>query len=391
MRVRSIGLLLTALLLPPACGPTNDETGDVILSYEHRSSWCSNCPHYRIEFSRDGIVRFFGLRGCAVPGEQVLRIPPDTFAGLREAFTKADFFNVPRLDAGTNVTDTGHVTIAYRDNRRMHEVIDSGSRGPRLEALRDQFLQAAKIVNHFIEPSIEAYQRLLAAGWQINTVGTDGENALTTAVARDQKSARFLLGQGATASREALRAAVSVADADFIRELLAARRVEANSLEARELLVIAAGHRTPIMKLLLDAGVDANARTDDGRTALAAAVRSGSPERVGLLLARGANLRRSPEIIHDALSQNDSGIITLLSRYGADVNAQDRNGQTALVRASNSCQYWLIEPLLHAGANPLLPGRDGRTALQPLNGTLSQSESCKKSAAMLKAAADSYR
>ena len=43
---------------------------------------CANCPHFRVEFERDGIVRFHGLRGCPVPGESVYRIPAAEFGEL---------------------------------------------------------------------------------------------------------------------------------------------------------------------------------------------------------------------------------------------------------------------------------------------------------------------
>jgi ankyrin repeat protein len=332
-------------------------------------------------------MRFLGFSGCAVPGEQVRRIPPQTFDELRRTFAEASFFGIPRRDAGRTVTDTDVVTIAYRDDRRVHEVIDTGRRGAKVDQLRERFRQATRLVDTFINPRVEEYRRLLAGGWDVNTKGNDGENALTAAAARDPGAARFLLERGATASRGALGHAALTGDVELVRSMMAARRVEPNSDEAQQLLVDAAGRSTAVMSLLLDSGTNPNATAGNDRTPLAAAVSSGSGERVRLLLSRGADPRRTPTIMLTAVSQEDTGIITLLARHGADVNEQDTGGRTALIKASDLCRWWHIEALLAAGADPLIATRDGRTALQPQTALSTPTESCRKSEAIVKAAA----
>jgi len=58
------------------------------------------------------------------------------------------------------------------------------------------------------------------------------------------------------------------------------------------LLVVAASTgQPPIVKMLLDKGADANATDPDGETALMSAVRSGNLEVVTMLLDKGANIQ----------------------------------------------------------------------------------------------------
>ncbi len=271
-RVLGIAAACGAVALPSGCATPRD-AGLVTLSFEERPGGCANCPHYRVEFS-PGVVGFFGIAGCGVPGEQVVRVPPSTFTELRKAFDDARFFEIPRIADDRMIADAGAVTVSFRDDRRVHETIDMGRESPQLKQLQQRLRAAAQVVDEFIRPSIATYDRLLKSGWDVNIVGTDGENALTTAVARDPSVAGFLLQRGATG---------------------------------------------------------------------------------GL----------STDAMFAAVEQNDSGLIPLLARYGAQVNARDRSGRTPLMAASDACKYWHIGPLLEAGADPFLADGQGRTALQP--------------------------
>ena len=86
---------------------------------------------------------------------------------------------------------------------------------------------------------------------------------------------------------------------------------------------------------LLKAGADIEARDNDGMTAL---------------MYAAAN-NRNPEVI------------TSLLKAGADVNAQSRYGVTALMYAANNKNPAVITTLLKAGADIEARDNDGRTAL----------------------------
>jgi ankyrin repeat protein len=90
----------------------------------------------------------------------------------------------------------------------------------------------------------------------------------------------------------------------------------------------------PLVRKLLDSGLDINAADDEGRTLLISAVDSNNLELVQELLGRGAN-----------------------------VNQQDEDGETALYFASQGENVEIIQALLKAGANPKIPTNDGYTPL----------------------------
>jgi hypothetical protein len=301
MGLRFISALVTVLCAAATgCAPghRDDRAPDpspdvrqVVLSYEVRIPRCLGCPEYRVEFAGSGVARFHGLRWCAVPGEQVVPARADVFAGLKAAFDDAHFFDLARTDEKRWAVDAGIVTLRYRDGQRSHETLDAGGRRRELTAIEDRFGQAAKIVtDDFVNPSLPVYERLVKAGWDVNAVGEDGENALTT-VATDHRTAAFLLQHGATVSKIALWRCAAGKDAELFRALAAARRLRVRSDEGRELVIQAAQWSTPVLQALLSMGADANARTADHGTALDAAASRDSRERVRILLAKGADPR----------------------------------------------------------------------------------------------------
>jgi ankyrin repeat protein/predicted Ser/Thr protein kinase len=86
---------------------------------------------------------------------------------------------------------------------------------------------------------------------------------------------------------------------------------------------------------LIDEGVDINARTDDGMTALMLAVNNG--------------LRKTTE---------------LLLENGADIDAKGKTGETALMYAAKRGNAEMVLELLENGANPNEKDQNGKTALK---------------------------
>jgi ankyrin repeat protein len=94
------------------------------------------------------------------------------------------------------------------------------------------------------------------------------------------------------------------------------------------------GH-LPAVELLLGAGVDVNAKTNEGKTAL---------------------------MIGAAQSDNES-IVPVLLKAGADVHARDQNGRTPLMYAAEQGMPENINTLLAAGAVLNAKDKEGNTAL----------------------------
>jgi ankyrin repeat protein len=113
-----------------------------------------------------------------------------------------------------------------------------------------------------------------------------------------------------------------------------------------------------------------------------------APPRCGasreLLLARGADVNAKDNSGRSALwavtvMETNTGFITLLGEHGANVNAQGSSGQTALMKASDMCRDWEIKALLDVGAGPSVADKSGRTALQPELASSPDDPKCKTS------------
>jgi hypothetical protein len=364
------GLPFAALLLVAACRAAPEESPrHVVLSYEERHAGCANCPQFRIEFRDAGLVTFHGVAHCAVPGVSSYRIPAGEFFALREAFEAADFFGIPRIVPGA--FDHGvRITLAYRDNRRVHETVRIGQKDSVLTPLADRMRTAAR-ADALLTPSLAKYQELVRNRWDVNTLGEDHQNGLTATVwGGDEASARFLLARGSAVTDEALDAAVSRDEPTFARLLLGAVDEPRKRRMLGPLLVRAARRSDAVTRDLVAAGADVNwMDPSGGRTPLLAAIESGSLDRAAFLLASGASATiadaagRTP--MHAAAAAYNTGFITMLTKRGAPVDAQDRDGRTALIVVADRCNEWNVPPLLAAGARVDVGDKDGRTALQP--------------------------
>jgi ankyrin repeat protein len=125
--------------------------------------------------------------------------------------------------------------------------------------------------------------------------------------------------------------------------------------------------------LVAVAGIDLNARNDDGNTPLHYfAERCASPtceQLLALLLQRGADVHARNKIaetpLHKAALNRACGLtlISGLLRAGADVNAASQQLETALHYAVHVGNTVLFAPLLMAGADPNRRTSSARTAL----------------------------
>jgi ankyrin repeat protein len=125
-----------------------------------------------------------------------------------------------------------------------------------------------------------------------------------------------------------------------------------------------------VVRLLLEAGADANARYPDSRTALICAAQNSNSAIVTLLLKKGAdpNARdnKGDTALHRASFTGQLDMVKALLERGADVNAKDEAGYTPLIISASpasGCQLPIIKLLLEHGADPFVRTKDGDTAL----------------------------
>jgi ankyrin repeat protein len=124
------------------------------------------------------------------------------------------------------------------------------------------------------------------------------------------------------------------------------------------------------MKKVLDAGVSPNleAGTAPRRFLLQAATEGHRVETVKLLLARGADPDKrtwgfGKTCLFLAAYGKNLQLAQALIDGGADVNATDENGNTALREANGMKSAKMVELLMKNGANPLITNKSGETML----------------------------
>lgn len=173
--------------------------------------------------------------------------------------------------------------------------------------------------------------------------------------------------------------AVEQDDVRQVREFLKSNRSAATAFSSSgdtALHLAARNDHAEIVKVLLAAGANPNARNDNamGETALhVSSQRGDSTSRMSvlpLLIAAGGKVnlgdaREGSMPLHAALSNGNLTNASILLMSKANPNAADRSGRTPLFEAmhKDSIRRPAIQLLLSAGANPNLRGSDGQTPL----------------------------
>jgi ankyrin repeat protein len=230
-----------------------------------------------------------------------------------------------------------------------------------------------------------------------NAVDADGTTALHWAVrGNDVQKVRALLGTGANPNAAnnygmtPLILAATNGNAVIAQALLSAG-ADPNKAASRgqtPLMTAARAGNAATVKALLDKGARVDAREEVlGEQALMWAAAENHAEVVALLLARGADVNaRSNALKFPKDSFGLEGVLTALpkgdwpalmyaardggpdaaralARGGADLNAPDPEGTTALVRAIINSHYDTAWVLLEEGANPNIADSSGMAAL----------------------------
>jgi HEAT repeat protein len=113
-------------------------------------------------------------------------------------------------------------------------------------------------------------------------------------------------------------------------------------------------------------GADPNFGGNIDYTVLIFAAVQGNVEVIDLLLTHGADVNKrynSRTPLHLAASHSQAGSINALIRGGADINALDENGSTALMWAAHKGCKDIVESLLKAGANAHIKSYVNTTAM----------------------------
>jgi len=196
---------------------------------------------------------------------------------------------------------------------------------------------------------------------------SDGVTSPVTAEQAIESTVAAMLAIESTVSAElAIRSTVSAAVdakrtavdnpsvADYLQDTPSLHRAaESNSID--------------VATLLIDSGVDINAKGTFNMTALHIAADSNSIDVASLLIDRGADIEAKDDegwtALHIAADRNSLDFATLLINSGADIEVKDHNRGTALHYAAESNSIDVATLLIDRGADIEAKDDEGGTAL----------------------------
>jgi len=243
----------------------------------------------------------------------------------------------------------------------------------------------------------QAIQKLLKDPAAVKATEADGTTPLHWAVrADDMETSKALLNAGANASAAnrygvtPLSLAAVNGNAALIEALLAAG-ASANTVVSKGQTVLMTAARTgnpAAARVLIEHGAEVNAHESQlGETALMWAASENQAKVVTLLASRGADINaRSSTIQFPKDRFGLEGVLTILphgnwtplmyaardggvdaaralAKAGAEVNATDPDGTTALILAIMNAHYDTAIAILEAGADPNITDKAGMAAL----------------------------
>ena len=228
------------------------------------------------------------------------------------------------------------------------------------------------------EGHVTVVKLLLQFGADVEAEDVQGNTPLTEAVSRQYEDVvRVLVMAGAgLENQEELISNELICAADFgyatiVRMLLRAganvniRAKGCGSTPAHE---AARDQNRDVLRILIEAGADTEARDSYSMTPLHYAAWHGENSTVQLLIKAGANINVQDNPFHrspmsGAAHNGHTDIVRILLEAGAEIEPIDAKGETALIYAAKSDYLDIVKLLLDKGADTEHKTRKGRTIL----------------------------
>ncbi len=211
----------------------------------------------------------------------------------------------------------------------------------------------------------EVVEKILQKSVDVNAHGRYGNALHAASVHGHEKVVGMLLIAGAKVNGDALEAASSheYDHEKYLQMLHNAEAFHGNALHAAS----SHGHEK-VVQMLLDAGVNINARGGRYNSALQAASVGGHEKVVQMLLYAGAEINAQGGRYNSALQaasfHGHEKVVQMLLYAGAEINAQGGRYNSALQAASFHGHEKVVQMLLYAGAEINAQGGRYNSALQ---------------------------
>jgi len=212
------------------------------------------------------------------------------------------------------------------------------------------------------EGRVDLVKTLIKAGASTDMVGSDDdETALFLAAAMGHQEVFDYLLPLTTSLQQRVWAQMRLP-----RGIILKQRRE-NTL-GRDFIEAAEEGNIKVVRDAISKGVDVNAFSVEGETALHCAARRGNEAIIEILLSAGADLEIRSEA-HEytpLITAADCGryeAVNILIKAGADINAKSSEGWTALMEAALGNHQDVVKLLISAGAEIDSKRNDGQTAL----------------------------
>ena len=337
------------------------------------------------------IVRFLVESGADVNAANDDNQTPLAFAAWRDALSIVRFL----LESGANVDGGGDGSTTP-----LHEAAELDAWG--MTCLLLEAGANVNAANSFGETalhkasargSLEIVRYLLESGADVDARDKDGETALYFASARGGLgNIRCLCEAGASvdvvgeSGKTPLHLVVERVSAEFVRYLvelgadvnapIAGEPAKSGTIyfsgfpeygEPGEtaLHIAAKKGEAEIVRILLEAGADLEAKNGDGETALQLAFTRDCSAVLRVLVEFGADVasldKKNFKAWHIAARFGKTGALRFLFELGADVDAKDEKGKTALHLAAERDNSGTVLTLLELGADFTAKDADGKT------------------------------
>lgn len=220
--------------------------------------------------------------------------------------------------------------------------------------------------------SMAAVRRYIDAGVDVNSgKGLKGHTPLSIAIARGSMPVfTMLIEAGADPNVPVPAGSTHVLQAihfdrpEMLRELLAAGA----TIDITALTLAMEKKHVHLVKVFLDAGADTEIRTTEGKTLLMLAVDMEHIPMITMLLAGGAKVdatdaRGTTVLMMAVIRKSPEMVDVLLADGHPTIDARDVTGSTALILAAAVNRMSIVNQLLVAGADINARNKAGMTAL----------------------------